>query len=291
MSTLKALRTRIRSVQATQKITTAMKLVSAAKLKKAQDQLQGFQGYASAIRSIWAKASEDVDTNDLPLWMQPHGDNHLYIVLMSDRGLCGSYNAAMVRHMKRVMEERSRYNAHTKILPIGYKAIDLLKRDMGSHFGDILFPNREHKPHTEEIVETLTQYLSTYLTRERYGAVRIYYTRFINVLRQDIESVDLVKAKNSEEVKESSGYPPLFEPDQASLISSLAPLYFKNLIRYAVYESATSEQASRMRAMDTATENAGDVITKLKRTYNRTRQAGITRELIEIISGANALEG
>lgn len=290
MSTLKALRTRIKSVQATQKITTAMKLVSAAKLRKAQEQLESFRGYASAVCSMWNSATQGVDTNDLPPWMQSSGENHLYIVIMADRGLCGSYNAAMVRFMKKVMEEQARYTHKTKILPLGHKAVDLLKREMGNYFGDIVFPSRDKKPNTEEVVEGLSSYLFEHLASNKYKVVKIFYTRFVNVLRQEIEVLDLVGGDINQDDAASSGYPPLFEPNQEALISKLAPLYFKNQIRYAVYESTTSEQAARMRAMDTATDNANDVITKLKRTYNRTRQAGITRELIEIISGANALQ-
>lgn len=290
MSTLKALRSRIRTVHATQKITTAMKLVSAAKLRKAQEQLEAFRDYAQALNDLWISASEDIDAQDFPKWLRASGEDKLYIVIMADRGLCGSYNAAMVRHMKKVIESERGQPGKTKILPVGLKAVDLLKADFEEYFQEILFPNREKKPRTAEVIDTLSHYLVDLLKSNSYGSVKVFYTKFINVLRQDIESIELLGGQNEGQAKPSKGYPPLFEPNQETMIERLAPLYFKNQIRYVVYEAATAEQAARMRAMDTATENAKEVIRSLKRTYNRTRQAGITRELIEIISGANALK-
>lgn len=286
MSTLKALRTRIKTVKATQKITTAMKLVSAAKLRRAQDQLGAFTPYAKNMEAVWQKALKAGESEDFPKWLTPQGEEELIIVLMADRGLCGSYNAVMARHIRKMMGDARAQKKSIKILPLGFKALDLLRGDLGNNFLKLLFENREKKPSLSQVFYSLSTFLEEHLQQTSYGSVRIVFTEFRSILRQEITEIELLIQPNEEK---EMGYGPLIEPSPKELIESLAFLYLNSQLRYALYQSQTAEQAARMRAMDTATDNANEVITRLNRTYNRTRQAGITRELIEIISGANAL--
>ncbi len=295
MSTLKALRTRIKSVKATQKITTAMKLVSAAKLRRAQEQLESYKSYAQTLDHAWQSALSGCDKDDLPKWLLPETSteaSELVVVFMADRGLCGSYNAVITRYIRHMMMTAKSQNRTIKILPLGFKAIDLLRGEFQSSFLKILFENREKKPTLSQILHTTGDFLVEHLKENQYSSVKLVFTEFRSILRQDVTQCELLIGGSETDSPGSDiagGYGPLLEPNAGELINNLAAMYVTSRIRYALYQSQTSEQAARMRAMDAATDNANDIITKLNRTYNRTRQAGITRELIEIISGANAL--
>ncbi len=288
MSTLKTLRSRIKTVRATQKITTAMKLVSAAKLRKTQEQLNAFYYYDEGFNRMWGSLLQGAYLEDLPEWLcTQQNAGKLLIVFMADRGLCGSYNANMLRFIKKQVSEDNMKYGRVDLLPLGHKAMDMLRKEYGKRFVRLLFPSREQKPSVLEFLHTTTEFLIEHLSSKAYSSVCVCYTRFHSVLRQTIQQEELLIEKT---INISPGFPPLFEPSRKTLIEQLAPSYLSNTLRRAYSESQTSEQAARMRAMETATNNANDVLNKLRRTYNRTRQAGITRELIEIISGANALE-
>lgn len=287
MSTLKALRTRIQSIKATQKITTAMKLVSAAKLRRAQERLDSIQLYDTPFHHMWHEMVRAAYFEDLPLWLtqKKESSQKLMIVIMGDRGLCGSYNANMLRFVKHSFET----NTHTgiRILPLGYRAIDMMRHAYGQHFIGLLFPSREKKPTLHEIERTVTSFLIKHLQEHDYHSVQLCTTRFKSILHQEINCQEILLNPNPPIV---DGYAPFFEPGRKSMLDALAPLYIEQSVRLALAHAHASEYATRMRAMDSATDNANDVLTKLNRCYNRTRQAGITRELIEIVSGANALE-
>ncbi len=287
MSTLKALRSRIKTVRSTQKITTAMKLVSAAKLRKAQDQLQNFVPYDQGFRDAWELLTKGSYFEDLPHFICPQeGAGKLLIVFMADRGLCGSYNAGMARFIKKKIEDDKKNYGAVSLLPLGHKAVDFLRKDYGQKFAGLIFPSREQRPTPLDYIQTIGDFLYDHLINHVYASVEICYTHFESVLKQTICVEELLIKK---EMNIPFGFAPFLEPSRKSLVRDLMPLYLTNSLRRAYFQSQTSEQASRMRAMDTATNNANDVLTKLHRTYNRTRQATITRELIEIISGANAL--
>ena len=292
MSTLKALRSRIKTVRSTQKITTAMKLVSAAKLRRAQENLASFKDYDHAFQKTWNDILNTAYNDDIPDWLTTredpsHGKRKLIIVWMSDRGLCGSYNATIARAVRHGMAEDIRQFGRVDLLPIGLKAIDTLRRDYGKQFAALLFPSREQKPSSCTLVNTTATFLQNHLQEHLYTSVEVWYMRFENVLTQSLIKEELLINRHSEI---HPGFPPLFEPNRKSVLESIAPTYIKNSLRRAYIESQTAEQSARMRAMDTATNNASDVLTRLHRTYNRTRQATITRELIEIISGADSLK-
>lgn len=286
MSTLKALRTRIHSIQATQKITTAMKLVSAAKLRRSQERLDSIRAYHTHFQTFWNEIVRAAYFEDLPIWLtQKKSPSKLVIVIMGDRGLCGSYNANMFRFVKHIVE--SHPHNTIRILPLGYRAIDMLKSHFGSSFVGLLFPSREIKPSLNEMERTVTQFLIKHLQEHDYQSVQICTTHFQSVLHQNITSSELLLDPEPPIV---DGYSPFFEPSRKGVLDAAAPLFLEQWVRLSLAEAHTSEYASRMRAMDNATDNARDVLKTLKRSYNRTRQAGITRELIEIVSGANALQ-
>ena len=292
MSTLKALRSRIKTVRSTQKITTAMKLVSAAKLRRAQENLASFKAYDRAFQKTWNDILHTAYNDDIPDWLTTRedplqGKRKLIVVFMSDRGLCGSYNATIARAIKHGMVDDMPQFGSVRILPIGLKAIDSLRRDYGKHFAALLFPSREQKPSSHELIQTASTFLYNHLHEHIYASVEIWYMRFENVLTQSLVKEELLIARHCEI---HPGFPPLFEPNRKAVLETVAPLYVTNSLRRAYIESQTAEQSARMRAMDTATTNASDVLTRLHRTYNRTRQATITRELIEIISGADSLK-
>ena len=286
MSTLKALRTRIQSIKATQKITTAMKLVSAAKLRRAQDRLVHVQHYDDHFHNTWNQVVRAAYFQDLPFWLtqKKNAPKKLMIVIMGDRGLCGSYNANMLRFVKQNFDD---HKNGIDILPIGYRAIDMMKRSYGHCFAGLLFPSRDKKPTPQDIERATTDFLMKHLQDHDYYSVQLCTTIFKSVLQQSISCQELLLNPEPPIV---DGYAPFFEPGRKSLLKSLAPLYVEQSLRFALAQAHTSEYAARMRAMDSATNNASDVLKKLNRSYNRTRQATITRELIEIVSGANALQ-
>ncbi|MBX9977382.1 MAG: ATP synthase F1 subunit gamma, partial [Alphaproteobacteria bacterium] len=284
MSTLKTLRSRIKTVKATQKITTAMKLVSAAKLRKAQEQLASFHAFDHAMKSTWQLLTETAYGEDLPSYAcKQEGAPKLIVVFMADRGLCGSYNASMMRFLRQKINDDTKIYGRVDLLPIGHKAIDLLKRDHGHRFTGLLFPSKEYKPKTNEVIDKITTFLVSQMKANPYGSIHVCYTHFESVLRQTIV-MDEILFNATKDIQ--PGFSPFFEPNRKDLIEKLIPTYIANSLRRAYLDANTSEHAARMRAMDSATNNANDVLTRLHRTYNRTRQANITRELIEIISGA-----
>lgn len=292
MSTLKALRSRIKTVKSTQKITTAMKLVSAAKLRRAQENLASFKAYDAVFKRTWNDILDTAYNDDIPDWLTTREDpvqgrRKLIVVFMSDRGLCGSYNATIARAVKQSMQDEMQQFNRIEILPIGLKAIDSLRREYGKHFAALLFPSREQKPSARELIQTASTFLYNHLHEHIYASLEIWYMRFENVLTQSLRREEILIARHPEI---HSGFPPIFEPDRKTILESAASTYITNSLRRAYIESQTAEQSARMRAMDTATNNASDVLTRLHRTYNRTRQASITRELIEIISGADSLK-
>ncbi len=288
MPSLKDLRLRIKSVKSTQKITSAMKMVAAAKLRKAQEKAESARPYALALEQLLADAlSQQSDMIRPPLLMTGNPDNpvHLIVVVTSDRGLCGGFNVNIVRDVKHLVKRFQTNGVPVKILCVGRKGRDLLRRD----FGDLIYEtiiDVGRKGITIEESEKVCLKLQELLDENVCGGMTVVYSIFKSALSQDVARRQLIPLPI--EVTADRG---LFEyePTQEALIDQLVPKNFAVQMYQILLETNASEQGARMTAMDNATRNARDVIKRLELNYNRTRQAYITKELIEIISGAEAL--
>ncbi len=285
MPSLKAFRNRISSVKATRKITRAMQMVAASKLKRAQDAAQAARPYAEKMAAVISSlAGSMADNPGAPKLLTGTGREqiHLVIVATADRGLCGGFNTNIVRRARAVIEGILREGGQLKILCVGRKGRDQLRRLYGQHILD-----------TIELtgVKRIGRVLDLYEAGE-FDVATICYARFKSVISQEPTAQRLIPAPVEaapEKTKHGSGAVYDYEPDEAAILAELLPRNLSVQIFRALLENAASEQGARMSAMDAATRNAGDVIDRLTLRYNRTRQAMITKELIEIISGAEAL--
>jgi F-type H+-transporting ATPase subunit gamma len=296
MPSLKDYRNRITSVKSTRKITSAMKMVAASKLKKAQERAEESQPYASAMATMLERVAANlVVTPSLPKLMIGTGSEqtHLLIVMTADRGLAGGFNANLVRFARQQIRELAAQGKTVKILTVGRKARDLLRRD-----------------HKEKIIHTMTEIsqkgkvpfasadaLSTWLQAEfaagTFDVATLIYNEFKNVLTQVPTAQQLVPFRLPEKGNANdNALPPApyeFEPEESELLARLLPKNLSIQVYRAMLDSEAGFYAAQMTAMDNATRNAGDMIKKLSLQYNRARQAFITKELIEIISGAEAV--
>ena len=298
MATLKELRIRINSVKSTQKITKAMKMVAASKLRRAQEHAEASRPYAERMeRMLGAIAASVAGTASAPRLLAGTGadDTHLVVVTSSDRGLCGGFNTAIVRAVRAMVGELKSAGKTVKILCLGRKGRDQLKRE----FGDLIVDT------IEEIDKGGLRFDKALAITERLGAMfdegafdvcTIVYNRFKSVISQEVTVQRLVPygapgGDGGDEAAADTGPRAIFEyePDEQEILADLLPRNLAVQLFRALLESAASEQAARMTAMDNATRNAGEMIDKLTLHYNRTRQAAITKELIEIVTGAEAL--
>jgi len=294
MPSLKDLRVRIKSVKSTQKITSAMKMVAAAKLRRAQEQAESARPYADRMaRMLASLAGAYAGRPDAPLLLAGSGKNasHLVVVATSDRGLCGGFNSSVVREARRLIRELMAQGMAVKVLCIGRKGRDQLKRDFGSHIigtiEDVAKPRLAFAA-----AESIKERLRTMLEAGEFDAATIVYSRFKSAISQIVTRQPLVPLPlPEEEESETKGVHSVYEyePSEEELLDNLLTRNLAVQIFRALLESWASEQGARMTAMDNATRNAGDMIDRLTLFYNRTRQAYITKELIEIISGAEAL--
>jgi F-type H+-transporting ATPase subunit gamma len=294
MPSLKDLRVRINSVKSTQKITSAMKMVAAAKLRRAQEQAEAARPYAERMERMLASlAAGLVGQEGAPPLLAGSGrnDTHLIVVLTSDRGLCGGFNSTIVRGSRRLIKQLLDEGKQVKIFCIGRKGRDQLRRDMGERivgFVDEIGRPRLRFEEAQAVAETL---IGMYEAGE-FDACTMVYNRFKSAMTQIVTPQQIIPLPASEA---DSAAPDLggavyeYEPDEQDLLADLLPRNVAVQVYRAMLENAASEQGARMTAMDSATRNAGDMINRLTINYNRTRQAYITKELIEIISGAEAL--
>lgn len=288
MPSLKDLRLRIKSVKSTQKITSAMKMVAAAKLRKAQEKAESARPYTQALNNILANAlsqQPDFPQSSLLLTGNPDNPTHLIAVVTSDRGLCGGFNINIIREAKKIIRKFQADNTPVKILCVGKKGRDLLRRDYGDLIIDTI-TDINRKGVTVAESNHVGNQLQQLIENNICGKMTIIYSVFKSVLNQEVTQQQLVPFPvtniNSYHIFE-------LEPSQDELIEQLLTKNFTTQMHQILLEANASEQGARMSAMDNATRNAQDVIRKLELNYNRTRQAYITRELIEIISGAEAL--
>lgn len=297
MPSLKDLKNRISSVKATQKITKAMQMVAAAKLRRAQEAAESARPYAVRMGAVLANLSQGVtapDTAPQLLVGTGRDDVHLLVVCTADRGLCGAFNSNIV---KKAREDARRLIAEgktVKIICVGKKGYDLLRRVLPNHI-EKLIEMRDVKRLSFADAERVGNEVLAQFAAGQFDVCTLYYARFKSVISQEPTGQRLIPAQievapQAEEIAAkaaSSVYE--YEPDEEAILATLLPRNVNVQIFRALLENAASEQGARMSAMDNATRNAGDMINKLTLSYNRQRQAQITKELIEIISGAEAL--
>jgi len=292
MPSLDDLKKRISSVKSTQKITKAMKMVAAAKLRRAQESAEKGRPFSEKMNNIILNLSSSIsDKENASKFLVGTGkDNvHLCVVITADRGLCGGFNTNICKKAKNDFEKIIKQGKTLKIFTVGSKGYDQLKRTYGSYIIENL-NFKGFKKITYKDAEEIGKKIIKLFNENQFDVCKIYYNKFKNVITQIPQAQQIIpveKIKKEEEKKIENFYE--FEPEENEILDDLLPRNISTQIFKAILENAASEQGSRMTAMDNATRNAGDLVEKLTITYNRSRQAAITKELIEIISGAESL--
>ena len=290
MPSLKDLKNRIASVTSTRKITKAMQMVAAAKLRRAQDAAESARPYADRMSAVMSNLVSGVgDSESAPRLLagSGHSDVHLLILATSERGLCGGFNSSIVRLAKSHIADLQNSGKTVKIITVGKKGREQIKRD----FADLIINHvdlSEVKRISYGNAKSIADDVLARFSVEEFDICTIFYNEFKSVISQVPTALQLIPAVLKETVdSEESFYE--YEPDETEILAELLPRAMSTQIFTALLENGASEQGARMSAMDSATRNAGDMIDKLTIEYNRSRQAVITNELIEIISGAEAL--
>ena len=289
MPSLKDLKNRISSVKSTQKITSAMKMVAAAKLRRAKDQALASRPYTSLMDKIVSKISSKATGTSIDLLTgKPENKTQLLVVFSADRGLCGGFNGSITRSVKKEINDLQKNNVNVKLLMVGKKSADSLNREYGNLFIDKI-EGKSAKPNYADAEVLATKIIDLFENGD-FGVCRVIYNKFVSAIAQEVTFKSLIPAEvqiNEEDKDTASIYD--FEPSEEEILTDLLPRNLATQLFSSQIESTASELAARMTAMDNATRNAGEMIDKLTLQYNRTRQAVITSELIEIISGAEAL--
>jgi len=295
MPSLKDLRNRINSVKSTQKITSAMKMVAAAKLRRAQEQAEAARPYSERMDRMLSSLAAGLPqgAGGPPLLAGNGRDQvHLVVVETSDRGLCGGFNGSIVRGARRLIQGLMSDGKEVRILCVGRKGRDLLRRDFGPLIVDTVEDVGRPRLGFGD-ARGIAERLSAMFEAGEFDVCTIIYNRFQSAISQIVTTQQLIpfQAPAQAEQAEDAASKPVyeFEPEEKEILEDLLPRNLAVQIYRSLLENAASEQGARMTAMDNATRNAGDMIDGLTLTYNRTRQAFITKELIEIISGAEAL--
>ena len=292
MPNLKDLKNRIESVKSTRKITKAMQMVAAAKLRKAQEAAEQARPYAEKMSIVIDKlASSTNSSSNSPLLVGNGKDKtHLIIVATSERGLCGAFNSSIVRQAKNHINDLISDGNNIKILTIGKKGREQLKRDFGDYLIEHVDLSEVKKISYDNASNICDNIISKFFDDE-FDIATIFYNQFESVISQIPQSSQLIpiKFKSDELTNDDKISNFVYEPDEQEIIEDLLPKAISTKVFTALLENGASEQGARMSAMDNATRNAGEMIDKLTIQFNRSRQAAITNELIEIISGAEAL--
>ena len=286
MPSLKDLRNRIGSVKSTKKITSAMKMVAAAKLKRAQDNAEKTRPYASKMHEIVESLTSSGVTQVKKFGVRKkEKKNILLIVCSADRGLCGGFNGSIIKYTKKLSDELSK-NSNLSYIFVGKKAYQTLKRkyeaSIVKFFTDIANPSIKF-----ELSSSVRDLVLELFLSNKIDECHLIYTEFKSAISQTVKSHKLLPIENSGETKNTKTYE--FEPSEENVLNEIIPRNIAIQIHSGLLENLASEQGSRMTAMDNATRNANDMIDNLTLLYNRSRQALITSELIEIISGAEAV--
>ncbi|MBO9433519.1 F0F1 ATP synthase subunit gamma [Ruegeria sp. R13_0] len=291
MPSLKDLKNRIESVKSTRKITKAMQMVAAAKLRRAQESAEASRPYAERFNAVMAGLAASVGGSDsAPKLLRGTGsdDVHLLVVMTAERGLCGGFNANIAKLARAKAEELRGKGKTVKVLTVGKKGRDALKRDLGDLFVghvDLSEVKRIGYTNAQDIAKDV---LSRFDAGE-FDVATIFYSKFVNVVTQIPTAQQVIPASFEDTEGDDSGAIFDYEPSEEAILADLLPKGVATAIFSALLENGASEQGARMSAMDNATRNAGEMIDKLTIQFNRSRQAVITNELIEIISGAEAL--
>ncbi len=294
MPSLDDLKKRIKSVKSTQKITKAMKMVAAAKLRKAQENAEKGRPYSQKMQNIILNLTKSInDPENAPKLLVGTGKDkvHLCVVLTADRGLCGGFNSNICKlaktHFKKLLSE----GKEIKIITVGSKGLDQIKREYGKYVIKKL-SFKEKKQISFNEAEIVGKEIIELFNKNAFDKCTIFYNNFKNVITQIPQAQQIIpaeKIESSDKDKKEAQLSYEFEPDEDEILEDLLPKNISTQVFKAFLENAASEQGSRMTAMDNATRNAGDLVDKLTINYNRSRQASITKELIEIISGAESL--
>ena len=292
MPSLKDLRNRITSVKSTQKITKAMKMVAAAKLRKAQENAEKSRLYSEKMNEIITNLKSSItDKSSAPRLLIGNNDNKrfLCVIMTADRGLCGGFNSNICKKSKEYINNLLKENKEVKIITVGSKSFDQMKRNYGNYIIEKLtFKNQREIKVTD--AQKISNKIISMFHKNEFDICTIFYSKFKSVISQEPFEQQIIPVKNNnnnDKITNDQNYE--YEPDQEEILDSLLPKNITTQIFKGLLENAASEQGARMSAMDNATRNAGDLIDKLTINYNRSRQAVITKELIEIISGAESL--
>jgi F-type H+-transporting ATPase subunit gamma len=289
MAAGKEIRGKIKSVENTKKITKAMEMVAASKMRKAQERMRSARPYADKIRNLAANLSQATPEYKHPFMVVNEGvKTEGFIVVTTDKGLCGGLNTNVLRAVTTKLKELDSQGVKAEAVAIGNKGFGFLNRigaKVVSHVTQL-----GDKPHLESLIGPVKVLLDAYAAG-KLGAVYLCYTRFINTMKQEpmVQQLLPLSAESMTADKAEHGWDYIYEPDAPTVIDELLLRYTEALVYQAVAENMASEQSARMVAMKAATDNAGTVINELKLVYNKTRQAGITKELSEIVAGAAAV--
>lgn len=301
MPSLRQYRDRITSVKSTRKITSAMKMVAASKLKKAQEQAQASQPYAQAMAEMLARVAANVQGNAGPKLLVGTGadQRHLVVVITSDRGLAGGFNANLLRFARAEIRRLIRDGKDVRIVCVGRKARDAFKKEFADRIIDNISGIGGKTRVNFSDASMISSIVLSEFTAGTFDVATLIYNQFVSVLTQKPKAQQLIpftiaapavaNDQKKTEVKAKVSAPYSFEPSEEEILQKLLPRNLSVQVYRALLDSAAGEQAARMTAMDSATRNAGDMIKNLSQQYNRARQAYITKELIEIISGAEAV--
>jgi F-type H+-transporting ATPase subunit gamma len=293
MASLKDLKTRINSVKSTQKITAAMKMVAAAKLRRAQDAAESGRPYSTRMLQVIGNLASKADASSAPQLLVGNGKDqtHLLVVMSADRGLCGGFNGTVTRQTRAEVARLQAENKTVKLLMIGRKSADALRRE----FGDLYIDRYEGLQGTSvnySDAAKIADAIRTGFEAGEFDVCTLIFNKFKNAITQEITLTQLIPAEVDNSEVGDGDAPAVsyeYEPEEDELLASLLPRNLSTQMYGALLESSAAELAARMTAMDNATRNAGELIDRLTLVYNRTRQANITSELIEIISGAEAI--
>jgi len=292
MPSLDDLKKRIKSVKSTQKITKAMKMVAAAKLRKAQENAERGRPYSQKMQNIILNLTKSInDPQNAPKLLVGTGEDKKYlcVVLTADRGLCGGFNSNICKLAKANFKKILSEGKELKIITVGSKGHDQIRRDYGKNVIK-KFSFKDRKNITFKDADEVGNEILSLFNQNEFDKCIIFYNNFKNVITQIPQAQQIIPAE-TKNIKEnnSENFSYEFEPEEDEILEDLLPKNISTQIFKALLENAASEQGSRMTAMDNATRNAGDLVDKLTINYNRSRQASITKELIEIISGAESL--
>jgi len=293
MANLKEVRIRIASVQSTQQITKAMKMVSAAKLKRATDAIIQLRPYATKLKEILGNLSASLEGSSSPFIQEREPNKVLIVVVSSNRGLAGAFNMNVIKATNNLIAEKyseQLKNGNVSIVAIGKKSQDFFEKRNYNVIGN---NNEVYSELTFENVTKITDAIMEGFAKGEYDRVELVYNRFKNAAVQILTTEQLIPLTSGQEAAEekSTNVDYILEPSQEEIVEQLIPKSIKIQLYKAVLDSHASEHGARMTSMDKATENAGDLLKALKLSYNQARQAAITTELTEIVSGAAALNG